>query len=427
MSELHDQESDFSRLLRHASFADAARPEHRDALREQALAAFDEAGRNDAPPDRWKHTLNNGRELMRRPIPRLIAVSAACILVAVIWLLVPGHQSTAQAFHRFAEAIVAAKTARFQMEVAIEGQPKQKFQAYYLAPGKFRQELPGVINIFDFSAGKIVSLMPAEKKAMVMKLTGEPKKQTANDNYFERLRELLSNNRDAKEDQYKQIGEREINGQRAIGFRFDSPASMVTLWGDPATGQPVRIETLWNGLPRTEVTMTDFEVNVDLKESLFDLTLPPDYKGQSMDVDASAPVEKDLVQAFRACSELSGGEFPEALTTAAIMNLVAKFAAKRGKDLSDTDVQQFMKQSITIGRGFGFVLALPVAADAHYAGKGVKLDAKDLPIFWYKLQGTDKYRVIYADLSATDADAAPQVAGAVRIEKAGKTARPAEK
>ena len=73
---------------------------------------------------------------MRRPLPRLIAFTAACLVIAVTWMFVPGPQSTAQAFNRFAEAVVAAKTAKFTMEVNIEGQPRQKCQAYYLAPSR---------------------------------------------------------------------------------------------------------------------------------------------------------------------------------------------------------------------------------------------------------------------------------------------------
>ncbi len=40
--------------------------------------------------------------------------------------------------------------------------------------------------------------------------------------------------------------------------------------------------------------------------------------------------------------------------------------------------------------------------ESHYAGKDVKLDTPDRPIFWYKPTGADKYRVIHADLSVKD-------------------------
>jgi outer membrane lipoprotein-sorting protein len=419
MAELHEQESEFSRFLQGVPFDDVPRPEQAERLRELVLLRFDQATEANPAIHWWKE----GRGLMGRPIPRLIAGAAACLAIFAVWLLLPGGLSTAQAFNRFAEAIVKAKTARYQMEVTIEGQPTQKFQAWYLAPGKFRQEVGSMVNVSDLTIGKMVSLMPAKKRAMVMTLKdlkGAPRDKLANNN-FERLRELLSSSRDAKDNQYQRVGEREIDGKRAVGFRYDSPMATVTLWGDPKTGTPLRIENVWSGIPRTEVVMTHFEINVDLKESLFDLKPPADYKVQSFEVDASESREQDLVGALKACSEVGAGEFPDTLDTAGISKLVIKFATTRGKDFSEEAVQQLMKDSIKIGRGFQFAMELPESADAHYAGRGVKRDAKDRPIFWYRPKGEKKYRVLYADLTLRDSPDAPQVVGATRIEKASKT------
>lgn len=427
MPDLQNQESEFARLLQGLPFDDAPGSEHRHALREQAMAEFDKGTLSSAALPWWKRAFKEGKEIMRRPVPRLIAVASACLAIAAIWLLVPGHQSTAQAFNRFAEAVITAETARFKMEVKIEGQPRQKFQAYFLAPGKFRQELGNIVNISDLAAGKLMSIIPAEKKVMVMNIKGVPDKKLPA-NQFEQLRELLATNRNAKEEQYERLGEKDIDGKKAIGFRFDSPAATVTLWGDPATGQPVRIENVWSGVPRTETAMTDFEINVELKESLFDQTPPEGFKVQSIDVDASASREEDLIRAFEACSDISGGDFPESMDTAGVMNLVINFALSRArdkKDVSDEQMQELMKQSIAIGRGFQFALMLPEAADAHYAGKGVKRDATDKAIFWYMAAGAKTYRVIYANLSVQDAETAPQVEGAKRIEKAGRAKKPA--
>jgi outer membrane lipoprotein-sorting protein len=354
----------------------------------------------------------------------MIAFTTACAAIAAVWMLVPGGQTAAQAFNRFADAVVAARTAKFQMEVNIEGQPKQTFQAFYLAPEKYRQELPGMVNISDFQAGKMVTVMPEQKKVMVMNLKGAAQNKMAK-SHFAKLRELLAGARDAKEDKYERLGEKEIDGKKAVGFRYDSPADTVTLWGDPATGAPVRIESVWGGLPHTETVMSHFEINVELKESLFDTTPPEGYHVQSIDVDASAFREDDLVKALRTCSEISGGEFPETLDTAGVTRLIIKYTSdqiKDKKDVSDEQMQELMKQSIAIGRGFQFALMLPETADARYAGKGVKRDTKDRPIFWYRSEETKKYRVIFADLSVRDAESAPQIEGAKRIEKASKTA-----
>jgi hypothetical protein len=71
-----------------------------------------------------------------------------------------------------------------------------------------------------------------------------------------------------------------------------------------------------------------------------------------------------------------------------------------------------MDATVTFAHGVTFVLSLPADADAHYAGKAVAKGTPDRPIFWYKPTGTKKYRVIYADLSVREADAAPNVPGA---------------
>ena len=297
----------------------------------------------------------------------------------------------------------------------------QKFEAYYRAPGRFRQELPafGVVNIGDFSADKMVmvTLMPAAKRMMVMNLKGKP----TNEKFvsqFDRLRALLSKSQEGKEEQYRKLAEQEIDGHRAVGFQYDSPSAKVVLWGDPVTSLPVRIETVWSGTPRTEVTMSHFEFNVDLKDSLFDLTPPAGYKVQSLDVDVAKPTEEALIKAFRTASEIAGGEFPDSLDTMGVMKLVIKSGVSGGgKPPSDEAVQRLMQKSMTLGVGFQFALELPDSADAHYAGKGVKQGTPTRPIFWYKPDGGSKYRVMFADLSVKDEEQAPQVpppSGSVR-------------
>jgi outer membrane lipoprotein-sorting protein len=425
MTELDKQELEFSQLLQGLPFDDAPRPQQAERLRKLALRRFDRATEATPATPWWKRALKKGREIMRRPIPRLIAGATVCLAVFASWLLLPGGISTAQAFNRFAEAIVKAKTARFQMEVTIEGQPTQKFRVWYLAPGKFRQELGFMVNVSDLAIGKIVSLMPAQKRAMVMTvkdLKRAPRDKFAN-NYFERLRDLLST-RDAKDTQYQRVGEMEIDGKRAVGFRYDSPIATVTLWGDPKTGTPLRIENVWSGIPPTQAVMSHFEINVALDESLFDVTPPADYKVQAIEVDASESREQDLVKALKICSDIGGAAFPDALDTASISKLVIKFATSRGKEFSDDKTQQLMKDSIEIGRGFQFALELPASADAHYAGKGVTRGAKDRPIFWYKPKDKETYRVLDANLTFRDEANAPKVPGATRIEKASKMNKP---
>ena len=51
----------------------------------------------------------------------------------------------------------------------------------------------------------------------------------------------------------------------------------------------------------------------------------------------------------------------------------------------------------------------------------------DRAIFWYRPEGSKRYRVIYADVSIKDADQPPQVSGAERLRQTSKGAKPTEK
>ena len=423
MEELHDQESEFSRLLGQTSCGEQVRDEHREALRERALAAFDAASQPAIAPSAWKQTFNHGREIMRRPLPRLMVATAASLAVVAVWLLVPGQQPAAQAFNMFAEALVDAKSAKFQMEVRIEGQGKQETQSYYLSPGRVRNEMQGpmigIVSIADMKAGKFVTFAAKQKMATVMNLQNipkEPGKPQLND-IFEQMRDLLSKNRDAKLDEFESLGEKEIDGHRAVGFRLASPLQLMTLWGDPATGLPVLIETAWSGIPRTEATMSHFVLNPNLDPALFDTTPPADYKVQEFDVDASKPTEATLVEGLRLAADLNDGQFLNNLDSASMQALIIKQVLSGVNEKTKEVSPELMKSAMTVGRGLLFALELPETADAHYAGKGVKRGEPDRAIFWYKPAGKEKYRVIYADLTTTEADSAPEVAGAVRVEK----------
>ena len=420
MSDFDNEELEFTQLLRELPFDDAPRPEHCDALRKQVLHKFDQARAAKTAARPWKHTLNSWRELMRRPIPRLIAATIVCLATAAPWLIFPGRQSTAFAFNNFANALVEAKTARFQMKITIEGLPNQNVRAYYLAPGKFRQEMAflgvGSVSISDDIAGKMVMLMPATKTALVATGKGKPKDQPPNDPFF-RLRELLTKNREMKNDPFKPIGEKDINGKRATGFRSESASGQFTIWGDPKTGHPVLVESVWSNGPQNETVMSDFEINPDLNPSMFDLTPPAGYQAQSMEVDMSKPGEQDLVDAFMGCGTMSGGEFPDAIGLLAQTLFLTKHTKERFKNASNEEMQKIIKDFSPITRGFRFALELPANCDAHYAGKGVKQGTADRPIFWYRPEGRTTYRVIGADLSVKDAETAPQVSGAEPLNK----------
>ncbi len=52
-----------------------------------------------------------------------------------------------------------------------------------------------------------------------------------------------------------------------------------------------------------------------------------------------------------------------------------------------------------MSRGIMFLMKLPAESNWRYAGENVKYDQAETPVFWYKPEGADTYRVIYGDLS----------------------------
>jgi hypothetical protein len=120
-----------------------------------------------------------------------------------------------------------------------------------------------------------------------------------------------------------------------------------------------------------------------------------------------AQLEKDLIAMFRQHAQLCGDRFPDNL-------LFPKFVSRclrayPPETLSAEQRQEFLEARAKLQQGALFIGLLPEGADWQYAGKGVWLGAPDRPIFWYRPQGSKKYRVVYADLSVRHADTPPSM------------------
>ena len=123
-------------------------------------------------------------------------------------------------------------------------------------------------------------------------------------------------------------------------------------------------------------TMTEFILNPDFDESMFNLDPPTGYKVVNIQTDVSPVAEKDLTETLRRFCEACG-VFPDTLNMQA-------FISEFFKRIPEKDHHKMNDLNPLALRGFGFVVELPPEADAHYAGKGVSLGKADTPIFWYR-------------------------------------------
>jgi len=196
------------------------------------------------------------------------------------------------------------------------------------------------------------------------------------------------------------LGHQMVGGRERVGFRIRKGSYEFTIWAEPDTGLPARVEAISNDR-KSRLVWSDFRYNVDLDESLFSLEVPEGYRvihGRPRGISV-----KDVAQMLRVVAEYNDGEFPAQLYGPEGIQAVLdkSVTAKHGSDLSTEKTQTLAYLNAKVSLGERFLRALVPEYVPRYAGKGVKLDTPNRPIFWYKLE-VNKFRVVYADLSIKD-------------------------
>ncbi|MBN1362116.1 MAG: hypothetical protein JW993_16090 [Sedimentisphaerales bacterium] len=335
-----------------------------------------------------------------------LAVAAGIVLAVLIGINLTGRSNMALA--DIIQPFLDARTATFTMTMEVQGAPTQTLDCVYAEPIRMRQTSrgQGVVVISDLTAGRIVTLMESQKRAVVMEITNVPEDPSENQfNMFGEIRKRIQEAQDAPDDSVTFLGEQRIEGRTVIGYHVKKPAVDLTIWADPETKLPVQLKSVSGP---TTFTMTDIVFNVDLDESLFDLTIPDDYEVGTLHVDGSEPTERDLVATFRTWAEHTGGALPPSLDENTPMAFVLAQQTKlmgTGQQTSPETVLRLQQTILDLSRGLTFVQQLPPESDWHYAGNGVTFGAVGTPIFWYHPKGSETYRVIYADLTIDEVPA----------------------
>ena len=195
------------------------------------------------------------------------------------------------------------------------------------------------------------------------------------------------------------LGTVEIDGKEAICFKVSKNDKVLTVWADPETALPLRIERVANeGVDK--VILSDIAFDIELSDNLFDMTPPADYCVMNM-----------ATEEFKVPFELTEAHLVEELATSA-KSLSGKFptrfsGGRPGKEAFEKAIAQ-SRQTVPV-EGVGtpmlgteFVKRLPEGSDWQYVGEDVKLDDASRAVCWYKPEGSQTYRVVYGDLSVKD-------------------------
>ncbi len=257
-----------------------------DRIISDAFTALDKSEKTQlvsAEPNIW-------RIIMKGRIVKFTV--AATILVAVMTILSQLDSSLDGTSIAFGEVLrhIQNSSYTFDLATVIEGEVLPTVnKGMVLRPGKFRIDAPqimgGVSTIADISTKKSLILFHGQKTAMTMTEipgTKSVPKEAGPLVLFLRPVENLWNLRDGTE---KSIGEKEIDGQPAVGFQVQQEGKdyqcEIVVWAHAETGRPIRVEiTIYNPEDSSQsmtMVMSRFDLDAELDEEPFSLEPPEGY------------------------------------------------------------------------------------------------------------------------------------------------------
>jgi hypothetical protein len=217
-------------------------------------------------------------------------------------------------------------------------------------------------------------------------------------NYLDSLRNIVSELQETPAFEVEELGKQEIDGQEAVGFLARHPKAEVTIWADPETALPVRIEQVSGQM---KIICKNVKFDVPMDESLFSMDVPDGYKLQEVELDLMGATEEEFIEGLRIRAEVfGGGQFPDSV---AVEDFVKEAPSMEEKiDALGLSDDEETEQGLKITRHLLFIRFFKGQGEWHYAGNGVKLGDSETAIFWYRPEGSETYRVIYGDLRVED-------------------------
>ena len=384
-------ESELNKIVNRLNIDTEPNPKHRENLRRQMLSVFNEAEQQPAARIIVLQTLR--RKIMKSPITRIAA--AAVIIIAVLIGLHFFGDSITVTSTAYAEIVERLHNARTMIYTA---NGTTEIEIAFKKPGYMRTTMPGdYVTAIDWTQGKGISTLPTRKQFIEMEMSNLPNDPAQQQfNVIEKLRTLPDR---ADEE----LGTREIDGRVLQGFRVTEEDVINTVWIDPQTRDLVRVETEFINAPGMNVVMTDFQFDVDLDDSLFTLTPPDGYTRVEVQADVSGVTEQDLIEYLRAWSSWTkDGTFPPTFNPIELQKVSMEMEQQGKFGDGQTTEQQRKRAAMTMYRGIMFLTQLPAESNWRYDGEDVKFGDVDTPIFWYRPEGSETYRIIYGDLSVKD-------------------------
>ncbi len=295
----------------------------------------------------------------------------------------------------------------------------------YKAPGLYRDVTRDEngrvtsIEIKDSIGLKRLRLSPTEKKATLFHLS-QPDLPASG--LFTDVMEYL------RSDNLEWLGEKEIAGSKANGFRhefwFERTNENVSydFWIDAETKHLVAHQVpgvnildpdkVYDKKPasnqgRSGFLKYDIRFGVELDDSLFSFDVP---EGYTLQVEHAVKVtEKEVIEFLGMVAAYTDNTFPDRMPQfdyGAEQTRLKQVQAKSKEERTPVEnrlvetIDKYMQMSLGgPGPTYEFMEANIVEGSWMYIGKGVKLGDGERIVCWYRPKGSQKFNVVYGDLS----------------------------
>jgi outer membrane lipoprotein-sorting protein len=237
------------------------------------------------------------RTIMKNPVTKIAA--AAVIIIAVLigtYYFGDSVNIAGTAYAEVVERLQNARTMTYIVEstTGIESMPSMTMEIAFKEPGYMRMAMTGgYVSIIDSIQGKGLTILPPKKQFIEIEMSNlqnDPAQQ--NINVIEKLRNL-------PERADEELGTSEIDGQEVQGFRITEEGLINTVWIDMQTKELVLVEMEFVNAPGMSGTMSDFQFDMELDDSLFNLTPPDDYTRLEVQVETDEVSEQHLIEFLR--------------------------------------------------------------------------------------------------------------------------------
>jgi outer membrane lipoprotein-sorting protein len=341
------------------------------------------------------NTMSMWRTIMRSPITK-IAAAAVVITGVLVVMHFAGLSSGTVTFADVIKPILNAKTAVLDIIIGDEeaGGPVIHDQIKGSRIRRTMSNMEDDVIIIDLETSRILTFNVSKKEAAYVDLKGLPSMP----NYMEILRNIIKGLQESPDFEVEELGTQEVDGRRAIGFSARHPKAEITIWADPETALPLRIEQVTG---QVKVICKNVQFDVPMDESMFSMDVPDGYKLQQVELDLMGSTEEDFIEGLRVRAEVfGGGQFPDSVAVEDFIK-EAPSMEKKMEELGLSDEEE-TEQGMKVTRHLLFIRFFKGQGEWHYAGKGVKLGDTETAIFWYQPEGSEAYHVIYGDLSVKD-------------------------